>query len=60
MTVPTYEVIEAVCVVQSGTLFASFLESYNRGAVKKRSESPEIYFITVGERGVVRLWNSDG
>ncbi|KAJ0039122.1 hypothetical protein Pint_22236 [Pistacia integerrima] len=60
MTVPTFEVVEAACIIHSGTLFSSFLDSYNKTTKKKRSGSLEIYFITVGERGVVRVWNSDG
>ncbi|KAL5802889.1 hypothetical protein ACOSQ4_031194 [Xanthoceras sorbifolium] len=59
MTVPTYEVVEAVCIIRSGTLFASFLSSYNHQTEKKKSGSQDIYFITVGERGVVRIWNSN-
>ncbi|KAK0578329.1 hypothetical protein LWI29_008698 [Acer saccharum] len=59
MTVPTYEVVEAVCIIRPGTLFASFLSSYIHQTKKKTSGSLDIYFITVGERGVVRIWNSD-
>ncbi|GMH31616.1 hypothetical protein Nepgr_033460 [Nepenthes gracilis] len=58
MTVPTYEVLEAVCVVYSGTAFYSCLCSVKCG--KTRSVFPAFYFVTVGERGIVRLWNSEG
>lgn len=60
MTIPTFEVVEAVCIIHSGTLLSSFLNSYKKSTKKKRSGSLETYFITVGERGVVRIWNSDG
>lgn len=59
LTVPTYEMVEAVCVIPSGGAFDSFLSSYNQPTVKKKRRSPEIYFITVGERGIVRMWNAD-
>lgn len=57
-TVLTYEVLEAVLVIHSSSDFASCVGSFS----KKREEtsaSSEIYFITVGERGVVRLWSSE-
>lgn len=57
-TVLTYESLEAVCVVHSATPFASCLGSYNQQNGKK-SASHGIYFITVGERGIVRIWNSE-
>ncbi|XP_068643036.1 protein TORMOZ EMBRYO DEFECTIVE [Aristolochia californica] len=61
MTVPTYEVLEAVCVIQTGTSFASYIGSYLFGKGKKKSDgSSPIYFLTVGERGIVRAWSSDG
>lgn len=60
MTVPTFEAVEAVCIIHSGTLLSSFLNSCKKSTKKKRSGSLETYFITVGERGVVRIWNSDG
>lgn len=59
LTVPTYEMVEAVCVIPSGGAFDSFLSSYNQQTIKKKRRSPEIYFITVGERGIVRMWNAD-
>ncbi|XP_057970053.1 protein TORMOZ EMBRYO DEFECTIVE [Malania oleifera] len=60
MTVPTYEVLEAVCVVRSGTSLASCLGSCKSQSGKKRIGSPPISFVTVGERGIVRIWNSEG
>ncbi|XP_021899650.1 transducin beta-like protein 3 [Carica papaya] len=59
-TIPTYEIIEAVCVIQSATHFASVFGLYNQKSKKKRSGSQPTYFITVGERGIVRIWKSEG
>ncbi|WCJ27775.1 Transducin beta-like protein 3 [Euphorbia peplus] len=58
-TIPTYEVLESLCVIHSGTQFSSFLGSHNELTRKKESGSSAIYFVTVGERGVVRIWNSE-
>ncbi|XP_014490616.1 transducin beta-like protein 3 isoform X2 [Vigna radiata var. radiata] len=58
-TVITNEAVEAVCVIDSSSPFASSLHSYKQDA-KKRSGSKAFYFITVGERGIVRIWNSKG
>ncbi|CAL5367966.1 unnamed protein product [Camellia sinensis] len=59
ITVPTYEVLEAVCVIPSASPFTSCLDLYKQQHGKK-SVSSAIYFITIGERGIVRLWNSEG
>jgi U3 small nucleolar RNA-associated protein 13 len=58
MTIPTYEVLEGLCVVKSGTELASFLGSCNQQSGKRRDGSSSIYFVTVGERGIVRIWDS--
>lgn len=60
MTVPTYEALETVCVIRSGTSFASYMDSGKKQSERTNSGSPAIYFITVGERGVVRIWKSEG
>ncbi|XP_077234966.1 transducin family protein / WD-40 repeat family protein [Tasmannia lanceolata] len=61
MTVPTYEVLESVCVIPSGTRLASCLGPHEVGKGKKKSSSsPPISFLTAGERGIVRIWSSDG
>uniref|UniRef100_A0A0R0JZQ4 U3 small nucleolar RNA-associated protein 13 C-terminal domain-containing protein n=1 Tax=Glycine max TaxID=3847 RepID=A0A0R0JZQ4_SOYBN len=52
-------IFEAVCVLGSGSPFASSLDSYQQN-LKKRDGSQIFYFITVGERGIVRIWNSKG
>ncbi|XP_010453841.1 PREDICTED: transducin beta-like protein 3 [Camelina sativa] len=59
-TVATFEVLEAVTTVSSGTPFASFVTSLDQKSKKKDPSSQATYFITVGERGVVRLWKSEG
>lgn len=59
LTVPTYEMVEAVCAIPPGSAFDSFLSSYNQQTIKKKCRSLEIHFITVGERGIVRMWNAD-
>uniref|UniRef100_A0A2N9H388 U3 small nucleolar RNA-associated protein 13 C-terminal domain-containing protein n=1 Tax=Fagus sylvatica TaxID=28930 RepID=A0A2N9H388_FAGSY len=58
-TVLTYEVLEAVCVIRSGSLFASCLALFSQRSGRKASSSSAIHFITVGERGIVRIWNSE-
>ncbi|XVF56548.1 hypothetical protein PTKIN_Ptkin06aG0129800 [Pterospermum kingtungense] len=59
-TVPTYEVLEAVCIIYSGSCFFSSLGAFHQQSGKKKSKSTGIYFITAGERGIVRIWNSEG
>ncbi|KAL3837949.1 hypothetical protein ACJIZ3_022540 [Penstemon smallii] len=59
-TVPTYEALEAVCTFDSATPFASFLSSFIQKQGKNKFSSSSIQFMTVGERGIVRIWNSDG
>ncbi|KAG5559046.1 hypothetical protein RHGRI_008836 [Rhododendron griersonianum] len=57
VTVPTYEGLEAVCAIPSSSFLASCLDKLQH---RKKSSSSVIYFFTVGERGIVRLWNSEG
>lgn len=59
-TVPTYEAIEAVCSIDSSSPFTSCLSSSIKKHGKKKIGLSPIPFITVGERGIVRIWNSDG
>ncbi|XP_076928886.1 protein TORMOZ EMBRYO DEFECTIVE-like [Bidens hawaiensis] len=53
-SVPTSEAIEALCVIGTKTLFASCLQS------KKAGDESAFQFLTVGEHGIVRIWNSHG
>ncbi|GAB2216023.1 hypothetical protein Droror1_Dr00023790 [Drosera rotundifolia] len=55
-TILTYDVLEAVCVLHSGTTLHSCVSSDKGGMNKTTSE--EVYFLTVGERGIIRIWNS--
>ncbi|KFK25898.1 hypothetical protein AALP_AA8G177000 [Arabis alpina] len=58
-TVATYEVLEAVTTVPTGTPFASFVASLDKKS-KKKTTSQGTHFITFGERGVVRIWKAEG
>ncbi|KAF5198281.1 Transducin beta-like protein [Thalictrum thalictroides] len=61
LTVPTYEVLEAVRAIPTESPFAACLRSNEpHSGKKKKLGSPPIYFLTVGKRGVVRIWNSEG
>ncbi|PIA55623.1 hypothetical protein AQUCO_00700140v1 [Aquilegia coerulea] len=61
LTVPTYEVLEAVRAIPPESPLAACLGSNDKHSGKKQKlGSPPIYFLTVGERGVVRIWNSEG
>ncbi|EEF42388.1 U3 small nucleolar RNA-associated protein, putative [Ricinus communis] len=59
ITIPTYEIVEDLCVIHSGTQFSSLIGSYSQLSGKSRNGSSAIYFITVGERGIVRIWTSE-
>ncbi|KAK9757313.1 hypothetical protein RND81_01G155600 [Saponaria officinalis] len=56
-TIPTYEVLVAVCVIHSGTPLYDSLSLHKLG---KSKSTQEVYFLTAGERGIVRIWNSEG
>ncbi|KAH6766626.1 Transducin family protein / WD-40 repeat family protein [Perilla frutescens var. hirtella] len=58
-TVPTYEALEAVCTFDAASPFALCLSSFAQKQGKNISLS-SVQFLTVGERGIVRIWNSDG
>ncbi|KAL2556453.1 Transducin family protein/WD-40 repeat family protein [Forsythia ovata] len=60
ITVPTYEAMEAVCAIDSGSPFTSCLALSIQQHGRKKISSSSIQFITVGERGIVRIWYSDG
>ncbi|XP_027180585.1 transducin beta-like protein 3 isoform X1 [Coffea eugenioides] len=60
VTVPTYEALEAVCAIGSESTLAKCLASLIQKRLKEKDGSPSIQFITVGERGIVRIWNSKG
>lgn len=56
LTVPTHEAIESVCVPNSQSRFVSYVSQ----RLRAQNGPTAIHFITVGERGVVRMWTSDG
>ncbi|XP_059305449.1 protein TORMOZ EMBRYO DEFECTIVE-like isoform X1 [Lycium ferocissimum] len=58
-TIPTLESVETVCIIGSESPFAACLASSKHPQAKKSSDVPSINFITVGERGLVRIWSSD-
>ncbi|XP_028763519.1 transducin beta-like protein 3 [Neltuma alba] len=58
-TVVTNEAVEAVCAIGHGSSFASSLDLYRQQSTKQQNGSLAIQFITVGERGIVRIWSSD-
>ncbi|KAL6576971.1 isoform X1 [Orobanche minor] len=59
-TVPTYEALESVCAFGSASPFVSYLSSFTQKNGKETINSSSIQFVTIGERGVVQIWNSDG
>ncbi|XP_051138037.1 protein TORMOZ EMBRYO DEFECTIVE [Andrographis paniculata] len=58
-TIPTYEAVEAVCALNSTSPYASKLALLAQKNGRSIS-STSIHFVCVGERGIVRIWNSDG
>ncbi|KAL6566615.1 hypothetical protein OROMI_015019 [Orobanche minor] len=60
ITVPTYEALESVCAFGSASPFVSCLSSFAQKNGKETINSSSIQIVTVGESGVVRIWNSDG
>ncbi|KAJ4811561.1 Transducin beta-like protein 3 [Rhynchospora pubera] len=64
MTVLTYEMVETVCMIEPDhNIFACLgVEEKKKLKGKKKADSPssQVYFLTVGERGIVRIWCSDG
>jgi hypothetical protein len=51
-TIPTYEMIEAVSFIGPGSEFLACLGI----ELANKKEKDTAYFLTVGERGVVRIW----
>ncbi|XP_039142084.1 transducin beta-like protein 3 [Dioscorea cayenensis subsp. rotundata] len=58
-TVPTYEMVESICVIPAGTCFSTLVSNLSTRKRKSKTSIP-IHFLTVGERGVVRIWSSEG
>ncbi|KAI3710085.1 hypothetical protein L2E82_39859 [Cichorium intybus] len=53
MSVPTNEAIEGVCVIGTSSPFALCLKG-------KKTYQSSFQILTVGEHGIVRIWNSHG
>lgn len=51
-TIPTYEMIEAVSFIGSGSELLAYLGI----ELANMKGGSDVYFLTVGERGVVRIW----
>ncbi|KAJ4827664.1 hypothetical protein Tsubulata_017672 [Turnera subulata] len=58
-TIPTYEVLEGLCVINSGTQLAELAGSLKKQRGMQKTSSSSVCFITVGERGIVRMWDSE-
>ncbi|KAI5069023.1 hypothetical protein GOP47_0015324 [Adiantum capillus-veneris] len=58
-TVPVYEPIEAVCIVPDGS---ELLQVCNKKKLEeaKVSGAVPVWFLTVGERGIIRIWLAEG
>eukprot|EP01018_Ginkgo_biloba_P035898 Gb_13772 [translate_table: standard] len=60
-TIPTYEALEAVCIVPDGSKLVSGMSQSQHSAKKqKKGAATPVHFLTVGERGIVRIWSSVG
>ncbi|KAL6513389.1 hypothetical protein OROGR_020875 [Orobanche gracilis] len=57
-TIKTNEEVKAFCVIGAGSPFALSLKSCGNIA-EEHASSQALYFITVGERDVVRIWSSE-
>ena len=56
-----YEPLEAVCVLPSGSRLVSVMkQSQTLSENQKKSGAAPVYFLTVGERGIVHIWYSEG
>uniref|UniRef100_A0A1D1Y6Q1 Transducin beta-like protein 3 n=2 Tax=Anthurium amnicola TaxID=1678845 RepID=A0A1D1Y6Q1_9ARAE len=59
-TVLTYETLETVGLIHPGSHLAACIHRYELTRQKKSRSGPmSVYFWTVGERGVVRIWSSE-
>lgn len=56
-TVPIYEAVETVLVVPDG---CGLPGCATESTTKKKSGQAPLKFLTVGERGIVQVWNSEG
>ncbi|GLJ48904.1 hypothetical protein SUGI_1031530 [Cryptomeria japonica] len=60
-TILTYEPLETVCVIPSVSKLVSGLSQKQLSRKKeKKSDVYPVHFLTVGERGIIRIWFSEG
>ena len=62
-TVPVYEAIETVLVVPDGCGLPGSTSSESAKSTANtptKSRGGPVRFLTVGERGIVQIWNSEG
>jgi hypothetical protein len=61
-TIPIYEPLEVVCVLSSGSRLVSVMNQSRTLSEhqKKSGAAPVYFFFTEGERGIVRIWYSEG
>ena len=56
-----YEPLEAVCVLPSGSRLVFVMkQSQTLSENQKKSGAARVYFLTLGECGIVRIWYSEG
>ena len=57
-----YEPLEVVCVLPSGSRLVSIMkQSLEKSSEnQKKSGGAPVYFLTVGEHGIVRIWYLEG
>jgi len=61
MTILVKEMVETVSVIHAGTCMSSFMELCKLPTEKRnKSASPAIYFLTVGELGIISIWSTEG
>ncbi|MCO5557503.1 hypothetical protein L7F22_011068 [Adiantum nelumboides] len=58
-TVPVYEPIEAVCIVPDGGQLLQVCDMKKLEKTKISGAAP-VCFLTVGERGIIRIWLAEG
>lgn len=59
-TVPVYEALESISVVPDESQLMRICDHKNIVKQKKEYDFPPVLFLTVGERGIIRIWLSEG
>lgn len=58
-TVPVYEPLEAICIVPDGSQLMGICNKKKLEKAKRSGVGP-VCFLTVGERGIIRIWLAEG